>query len=82
MESGFDMAVLTAGDRGALGYRVAPRSGTTVDILEIFLLVAVAVLFAAMVFLKVARRGQDGGGNGSIHGFEGDSDGGGDGGGD
>jgi hypothetical protein len=53
-----------------------------VDILEIFLLAAAAVLFAVMVFLKAARRGRDGSGNGSIHGFEGDSDGGGDGGGD
>ena len=74
--------MLTAGDRGALGYRVAPCPGTPVDILEIFLLVAAAVLFAAMVFVKAARRDRDGGGNGSVHGFEGDSDGGGDGGGD
>lgn len=52
------------------------------DLLEVLLLVAAAVLFTVFVFVKAARGGHDGGGNGSVHGFEGDSDGGGDGGGD
>lgn len=49
---------------------------------DIALLAAAAVLFAAYVFVKAARGGRDEGGNGSVHGFEGDGDGGGDGGGD
>ncbi len=52
------------------------------DIPETVLLFAAAVLFAAFVFVKAARSRRDAGGNGSVHGLEGDSDGGGDGGGD
>ena len=74
--------MLTAGDRGALGYRFATFPGTSMDLLEIFLLAAAAILFALFVFVKAARGGHDSGGNGSVHGLEGDSDGGGDGGGD
>ena len=82
LELEWDMAVLTADDRGALGYRVAPCPGTSMDIPETVLLFAAAVLFAAFVFVKAARSRRDAGGNGSVHGLEGDSDGGGDGGGD
>ena len=76
--------MLTAGDEGALGYRVAPCSGTPMDALEIALLFVAAALFAVFVFLKAAKTDRDDGGNGSVHGFEGDADGGGggDGGGD
>ncbi|TQM13068.1 hypothetical protein FB548_1922 [Pseudoxanthomonas sp. 3HH-4] len=52
------------------------------DALEIALLFVAAALFAVFVFLKAARTDRDDGGNGSVHGFEGDAEGGGDGGGD
>ena len=70
-----DMAMLTAGSEGALGYRVAPAPGTPMTFSDIALLAAAAVLFAAYVFVKAARGGRNGGGNGSIHGLEGDGDG-------